>query len=731
MKKVILSIKGMSCSGCANSLEKYLNKQDGVIKASVNLVIAQATIEYEDSLKISDLENFVSEAGFESLGEFNLKKNEKNKTPKINLIIYSFLATLVLYIAMASMLKMPMISFLDMHKNPINYTVCLLILTCPFFLYGKDILKSGFKNLKHLSFNMDTLVTLGVLTCFTYSVYHFILILKGNYMLVDNLYFESCCIIIYFIKLGRFLDNKGKEKSKQAISELVQITPEYALLKGEKQITIDEVKKKDILICKPGMKIAVDGVITKGKCHIDEAFITGEARPVKKKSKDKVLAGSLNIDGYIEYEALNIGKNSTISQIVNLVAQATGTKTKYEKMADRICSLFVPGVIIVALVTFLINLIITKDFSLSFTSFVSVLLVSCPCALGLATPLATVVSIGTCASKQILVKSTTILEQMGHVDTLIFDKTGTLTYGNLKIAHIFNYSKYSQDKLIEIAASLENLATHPIATAFKNYTQEHKLKLIPVNSFKNIEGLGIEGKISKKTYYVGSRKLINKLKLDNPYLKDEDKLLDLNASVIYLVENNNILALIGVLDTPRKEASDVIKKLKKQNIETILLSGDNEKTALAIAEEVGINQVYASVLPQDKTKIVTELQKKGKRVVMIGDGINDAPSLTKADIGISLASGTDIASSCADVILLDNDLKKILNLMEISKKTIKIIKQNLFWAFFYNVLMIPIATGLFRPFNIVIGPMWASCAMMFSSLMVIINALRLKKERKI
>ena len=257
------------------------------------------------------------------------------------------------------------------------------------------------------------------------------------------------------------------------------------------------------------------------------------------------------------------------------------------------------------------------------------------------------------------------------------------------------------------------------------------MKLIPVNSFKNIEGLGIEGKISKKTYYVGSRKLINKLKLDNPYLKDEDKLLDLNASVIYLVENNNILALIGVLDTPRKEASSVIKKLKKQNIETILLSGDNEKTALAIAKEVGIDQVYASVLPQDKTKIVTELQKKGKRVVMIGDGINDAPSLTKADIGISLASGTDIASSCADVILLDNDLKKILNLMEISKKTIKIIKQNLFWAFFYNVLMIPIATGLFRPFKIVIGPMWASCAMMFSSLMVIINALRLKKERKI
>lgn len=730
MQKVILSIGGMSCSACSSGLEKYLNKQDGIKNASVNLVLGQALIEYEDDLTLDVLNRFVKEAGFESLGIYDEKKQEKKKSGKVILIVFSILSILVLYISMSHMVHLPVIPFLHMMKYPINYSLCLTLLSIPYLFYGFDIFKNGYKNLIHKSPNMDTLVSIGVLSSFLYSLFGTIMILNGRSEYVGNLYFESACIVIYFIKIGRFIDSKSKEKTKEAIKDLVQITPTKAILKttdGEKEITLDEVKKGDILICKPGMKVAVDGVITNDSSHIDESFITGESIPVKKETGSSIVAGSLNIDGYIEYKAERIGKDSTISEIVRLVVKATNTKAPIAKIADKVSGVFVPSIMIIAFLTLIIYLLLGSGINTSLTHFVTVLVVACPCALGLATPLAIVVSEGLCAKNGILVKKSETLENAHKVDTIVFDKTGTLTYGNLKISEIYNYSNYTEKELIRIVASIESKSTHPIANAFVNYANDNKLKLFQINDFTNLTGLGLNAIIEKNKYYIGNNKIIKKLDINNNHIKDEEVLSKQGNSIVYVVENNKVIALIGVKDIVRDNAKKVIKELKKLNKQVIVLTGDNELTANVIARELGIDEVIANVLPKDKVNKIKELMSSNKKVMMIGDGINDAPSLATANIGVSVSSGTDIANNSADVILMNDNLINLLNLITISNKTIRNIKQNLFWAFFYNICMIPIAIGLFSRWNINMNPMVAGFAMTISSLTVIFNALRLKR----
>lgn len=730
MQKVILSIGGMSCSACSSGLEKYLNKQDGIINASVNLVLGQALIEYEDNLIIDDLNRFVKEAGFESLGIYDETKKENKQKGKKTLIIFSILSIVILYISMSHMVHLPVIPFLHMIKYPINYSISLLILSVPYLFYSFDIFKSGYKNLIHKSPNMDTLVSIGVLSSFLYSLFGTIMILNGMVEYVERLYFESACIVIYFIKLGRFIDLRSKEKTKEAIKDLVQITPTKAILKtnnGEKEITIDEVKKGDILICKPGMKVAVDGIITKGSSHINESFITGESIPVKKEIDKRVVAGSLNMDGYIEYKAERIGKDSTISEIVRLVIEATNTKAPIAKIADKVSGIFVPSIMIIAFLTLIIYLVLGTDINKSLTHFVTVLVVACPCALGLATPLAIVVSEGLCAKNGILVKKSETLENAHKVDTIVFDKTGTLTYGNLKISEIFNYSNYSEKELIKIVASIESKSTHPIANAFVNYANNNKLKLFQINDFTNLTGLGLNSIIGKNKYYIGNNKILKKLDINNNHIKDEETLSKQGNSIVYVIENNKVIALIGVKDIVRDNAKKVIKELKKLNKQVIILTGDNELTASVIAKELGIDEVIANVLPKDKVNKIKELMSLNKQVMMIGDGINDAPSLATANIGVSVSSGTDIANNSADVILMNDNLINLLNLITISSKTIRNIKQNLFWSFFYNVCMIPIAIGLLSRWNINMNPMVAGFAMTISSLTVIFNALRLKR----
>lgn len=725
MNKIDLSIGGMSCSACSSGLEKYLNKKKGIVDASVNLVLAMATIKYE-GIGINDIERYIKEAGFESLGPYDLFKEKKNKNIKRNLIIYSVLVLILLYVSMSHMVGLPTIDFLNMEKHANNYSIFLLVLTIPFMIYGLDIFKSGYKNLIHKTPNMDTLVSIGVLSSFIYSLFSSIMIILGKDMFVHNLYYESAGVVIYFIKLGRYIDSKSKEKTKEAIKSLVQITPMKALVKtkdGEKEVTIDEVKVGDILICKPGMKFAVDGIIVDGSTHADESFITGESKPNKKSINDNVVAGSLNIDGSVLYEAKAIGKNSTISEIVRLVVDASNTKAPIARFADRVSGYFVPSIILIAVITFISYLLLGKGINDSLVHFVNVLVVSCPCALGLATPLAIVVSEGVCAKNGILVKNSETLENSYKVNTIVFDKTGTLTYGNLKINKINNYSDYKDSELNIIISSLESKSSHPIASAFKN----EKLKLKEVTNYKNIDGIGLEGKIEDNKYYIGNARLFEKLKIENNYSDDEKELTNDGNSILYVIENKKVIALVGVKDIIRDDAKKIINELNVSR-EVIMLTGDNEVTANVIAKELNINNVISNVLPSEKVKEIKNLMEENI-VMMIGDGINDAPSLATSSIGVSIGSGTDIANDSSDVILMNDNLVNIVNLINISKSTIKIIKENLFWAFFYNICMIPISIGLLSRFGINMNPMIAGLSMTLSSVTVMLNTLRLKRVK--
>ena len=734
MKKIILAIDGMTCSACSNGLEKYLNKQEGIKEASVNLVMANALVEYnENILNQEKIEKFVEEAGFKSLGIFKEEGNKKRKKEKIEFLVFLVLAIFMLYISMGSMINLPSIKGLDMHENAISYTTVMLIITICFIFYGFDIIKSGFKNLVHKTPNMDTLVTIGVTSSMVYSLYSIYMVIIGRHHYVENLYFESAAIIIFFIKLGRYVDNVNKDKTKEALQKLVKITPKNAVIKingVEKNVTIDEIKKKDIVVSKPGEKIAVDGKIIEGKAHFDESFLTGESKPVSKTVGQNVIAGSINYDGYIEYEAERIGKDSTISEIVRLVVEATNTKAPIAKLADKVSGYFVPAVIAIAIITFIVYLLLGNAVSEAINVFVTILVVACPCSLGLATPLAIVVSEGLCAENGILVKKSEILENSQKVNTIVFDKTGTLTYGTLKISQIINYSKLEESELMKIVGSIESKATHPISKAFTNYLEEKNIQKVDVKEFEEVSGYGVIGKIENSQITLGNSKMLSKFNIENIHEEDEKKLAENGNSIVYVVKDSNIIALIGVNDMIRDDIQKVIKQLNENNIETIMLTGDNKQTAEKIAQKIGIEKVISNVLPSQKVEEIKKLKQEGKYVMMCGDGINDSPALASANIGVSINSAADIAMDSAEVILTRNDLSGIINLIKISKKTIRNIKQNLFWAFFYNTLMIPIAIGLLKPIGISINPMIASLAMVFSSFSVTLNALRLKKKEK-
>ena len=732
MKKIILSIDGMTCSACSNGLEKYLNKQNGVINASVNLVMANATIDYDDKILDQEkLEKYVKQAGFTSLGIFKeFKIQKQGKKEKAKFIIFTILAIILMYISMGHMANLPTPEIINPHYNPVIYTVTLLLFTILFLIYGFDILKNGYKNLIHLIPNMDTLVAIGVMSSFLYSLYGMYMILNGHHEYTMNLYFESSAIVIYFIKLGRYLDGISKDKTKEAIQKLVKITPNAAVIEingEEKKVTLDEIKKGNIVVCKPGEKIAVDGEIIEGKAHLDESFITGESKPTSKTIGEKVVAGSLNYDGFIKYKAEKIGRESTVSEIVRLVIEASNTKAPIAKIADKISGYFVPVVIIIAIITFIAYLLLGFDMSEAVITFVTILVIACPCSLGLATPLAIVVSEGLCASNGILVKKSEILEKASKVDTIVFDKTGTLTYGKLKISKIYNYSNLTEPEILQLVGSIESKSTHPISKAFTDYMSENKIEQVAVGNFENIAGFGIVGEIKNQKIILGNNKIVERYNINNNHLEDERNLTKQGNSIIYVIRDSTIIALIGVNDIVRENAHEVIQKINERNITTIMLTGDNLETAKKIGAELGITEVIANVLPKEKAEMIKKLKTENKYVMMCGDGINDSPALANADIGVSVKSGTDIAMDSSDVILTKNDLSSIYKLIKISEKTIRNIKQNLFWAFFYNMLMIPIAIGVLTPIGITINPMWASLAMVFSSLTVIANTLRLKK----
>ena len=789
MKKVLLKIGGMTCSACSSGLEKYLNKQDGIESAAVNLVMNNANIQYdEQKLDLKQIEKFVEKAGFESLGIDDFQKEEKKQNnQKYKLIALGVLAVITLYISMGHMIGLPAIPYLNMHENPINYAIVLLILAITACIFGWDILKNGYKNLVHKSPNMDTLVGLGVLSSIIYSLYGTFMILKGNTEYVNNLYYESAVIIIFFIKIGKYVENRNKDKTKEAISQLMMITPKHAtvLRDGEQvQVTIDEINEGDIVVCKPGEKIAVDGEIVDGITHIDESFITGESMPVKKEKGKKVIAGSINYEGTIEYKAEKIGKNSTVSEIVKLVVEATSTKAPIAKIADKISGIFVPTIIVIAVLSGLVWFAINRDVSWAINVFISVLVVACPCSLGLATPLSIVIASGESSKKGILIKNSEALENAHKVKTVVFDKTGTLTKGKLSLSKIYNYTEnysnnqelkadgfenvetnsnekgkqLSDDDIIKIVASIESKSEHPIARGVVAEAKERKIELEKVKEFQNLAGLGVTALYNGEKYIIGNKKLMeqngieissknsvsekadkklkNRITSENTIIekigleqveKDEEELQKAGNSILFVAKENELIALLGVKDNVKENAKDVVSKLKLFGINVVMLTGDNEKTAKAIANSIGIDNVIAGVMPRDKAKTIENLKKNNELVMMCGDGINDSISLVKADIGVSVGNGTDVAMDSSNVVLMNNNLEKIVDLIEISGKTIRNIKQNLFWAFFYNLCMLPIAVGVLSPLGITINPMMASIAMTISSVTVTLNSLRLKR----
>ena len=733
MKKVLLKIDGMTCSACSSGLEKYLNKQDGIKEAVVNLVMNNASVEYDDTkLTLEQVEKFVEKAGFTSLGIDNFEKDEKKKSnEKYKLIGITIISLLVLYISMSHMVGLPVIPFLHMLNHPVNFAVALFILTTIVLVMGRDILKNGYKNLIHKTLNMDTLVTIGVLASYIYSIYGTIQILNGQKEYVENLYYESAAIVIFFIKIGKFVENKNKDKTKEALKSLMSITPNNAtIIRDEKEVklTIDEIQKGDIVICKPGEKIAVDGEIVDGETHINESFITGESVPVKRGVGSKVIAGSINYEGTIKYKAEKIGRESTVSEIVRLVAGATATKAPIAKIADKISGYFVPVVLVIAVISFVLWFAISKDLAHAINIFVSILVVACPCSLGLATPLAVVIASGNASKKGILVKTSEALENTHKVKTICFDKTGTLTKGTLSVSKIYNYGGIEENELIKKVASIENKSEHPIARAIVNYAKEKNIELEEVKEFKAIAGFGVSAETNEgDKYLIGNSKLMNNENIEILNNEDEKTLVNEGNSILFVSKNGKLVALIGVKDVLKENVVEVIKELKAKHIEIVMLTGDNEKTAEIIAKQIGIDKVISNVTPKEKAEKIKELKKDGL-VMMCGDGINDSVSLVTSDIGVSISSGTDIAMDSAQVVIMNDDLEKINELREISEKTIRNIKQNLFWAFFYNVCMIPVACGILEPFGVEMNPMIAAFAMTISSLTVVLNALRLRTK---
>ena len=723
MKKIVLRIGGMTCSACSSGLEKYLSRQEGISSASVNLVLSLATIEYENLSK-KDLERFVKEAGFQSLGEFKgVEDLESKKEDKTKYIVLGILILIMMYLGMGEMLGLPTIPFLNM-DYPVLLSSVFLLITIVYLIFGFDILKSGFTNLIHRMPNMDTLVLFSVFFSLAYSLFGYVQIILGNLSYMHHLYFESAAMVLYFVKLGRYIESFSKDQTKSAIRKLVQITPSKAIVKdGEKltEVTIDEVSTGDTLVCRAGDKVAVDGTVTSGKTYVDESFITGESAPVLKTSGSKVIAGSICYDGYIEYSAEKIGKESTISEIVTMVVDATNTKSKVQKMADRISSYFVPIILAIAIVTFILSYLLGCSFSVSFTHFVTVLVVACPCALGLAVPLVVVVSNGLCAEKGLFLRNGEVLERAKTIDTIVLDKTGTLTQGKLRVYEFQNDSNLTDAEFLNVVANLESFSSHPIHTAFD------VTKKLDVSHFEELSGMGILAKINDDEYYLGNHKILTRLKLKNRYQTKEDDYSKAGCSIIYVVQNKKLIGIIGVKDTVREESKEAIHEFMHRGIDVVMLTGDHEGVANQIAKEVGIRHVISDVLPKEKASYIEKLKQDGKHVIMVGDGINDAPALVASSIGISINQGTDVAMDSADVILMNNNLSNIIDFIDISKQSYHIIWQNLFWAFFYNALMIPIAAGLLLPLGITMNPMVASIAMTISSLTVVMNSLRLRR----
>ena len=747
-KVIELKIEGMTCAACAKAVERVGKKLEGVESISVNIATDKANIIYNPAkVKLSQIKAAIEKSGYKpieeqkkiNVDEDKLKKEKEMKTLFTKFIIATVFAIPLFYIAMGPMIPKPfgpwpLPEILNPMTNTINYALIQLLLVIPVMGAGYKFYVHGFKSLFSKSPNMDTLVAIGTSAAFLYSVYTTIQIANGSItgMHHHQLYYESAGIIIALILLGKYFESRSKGKTSEAIKKLMGLQPKTAILiinGSEVETPIDEVMVGDIILVKPGEKIPVDGIVIEGNTSVDESMLTGESIPVEKTVGSKVTGASINKNGSIKFKAEKVGSNTALAQIVKLVEDAQGTKAPIAKLADTVSGYFVPIVMTIAVVSALLWWIFGgKDIVFVLTIFISILVIACPCALGLATPTAIMVGTGKGAENGILIKSGEALELSHKINTIIFDKTGTITEGKPKVTDIITSEGIEERYLLEIAASAEKKSEHPLGEAIVRCGIEKEIDFKKLENFKAIPGYGIEVIINNKNILLGNRKLMNERNISLLNLEDKsDELAREGKTPMYIAIDNNIGGIIAVADVVKESSKRAIEILHQMGIKVAMVTGDNKKTANAIASQVGIDIVLAEVLPEDKSQEVEKLQKKGNFVAMVGDGINDAPAVAKADIGIAIGSGTDVAMESADIVLMRSDLMDVPNAIKLSNATIKNIKQNLFWAFGYNTIGIPVAAGLLYIFGgPLLNPMIAAAAMSLSSVSVVTNALRLK-----
>jgi len=755
MVKKILNIKGMHCASCSAIIKSKLSKLDGVKNVDVNFATEKANVDFDDNkININKMNIEVGKLGYilsdgmndmpsmdhsEHLG-MSMSKHDKEKELAEQKNKTLFVLPLALLVFIIMMWNIIAETFKIVPRIPIPmqlFNIILMILsTILIFWVGKPFISGVIRFIKYRVANMDTLIGIGTLTAYTYST---IITLFPQIQILMKLpeytYFDVVIVVIGFVTLGKYLESRSKQKTGDAIEKLLNLQAKTALvIRGNKEVevSINDVVHNDLIIVKPGTKIPVDGVIMEGMSYIDESMITGEPMPAQKKISDQVIAGTINTSGSFILKATKIGSETLLAQIIKMVEEAQGSKAPIQALADKISSIFVPIVLIIAFITIGAWLIFgtgSQKLSYGLMSFVGVLVIACPCALGLATPTAIIVGVGKGAKEGILIKDAATLEKLHKVDTVIVDKTGTITIGKPTLVDINNYSKLSKTDFISLITSLENKSEHPIARAILNYSKEKNIPILSVTNFSNIEGKGLKGSINNNDYYIGNVKLIEDLKLNFDNSIIEQYTLQGKTPVI-LANNNEVLGFVMVADEIKPEAINAISDLHKLGIEVIMITGDDEKAANYIANLVGIDSVIAHVLPKDKLEKIKQLQSQGKIVAMAGDGVNDAPALAQANVGIAMGTGTDVAIESAGITLLNGDISKLVKAVKLSKITMRGIKQNLFWAFGYNVIGIPLAAGLFYPiFGWLLNPVFAGLAMAMSSVSVVSNSLRIKTRR--
>lgn len=731
------TVTGMSCASCANAVGKALNKNND-INASVNFATEKLNIEYDEKkYNFDKIREIVESAGYGLVEDMIEDKKmelyqEKIKSLKNRLILAIIFVVPLLYISMGHMLGAVLPEFLNPKVNPLNFALAQFVLTLPIIYAGRDFFLHGFKNLVRKSPTMDSLIAIGATAAVLYGIYATFRIVTVDPEAHMDLYYETAGTIITLILFGKLLEAKTKGQTSSAIKKLIGLQPKKAKIienGAEKEVLIENLKVGDIVIVKPGEKIAVDGRIVEGATSIDESMLTGESLPVSKKVGDKVVGGSINKNGSIRFEATEIGENTVLSQIIKLVEEAQGSKAPISRMADIVSAYFVPIVIGIAIITGIAWFLSGSGLVTALSFFIAVLVIACPCALGLATPTSIMVGTGKGAENGILIKSGEALETAHKIKTVVFDKTGTITKGKPVLTDLIAYGKYNENELLKIAASVENDSEHLLAEAIVNKAKEKNIEIKPYEKFRAMPGYGIRAIFEGKEVQIGNRKLMENRKINVEISqKDYDILSNEGKTPMYISIDNELVGLVAVADVIKETSKEAIEKLKKMGIKTIMLTGDNEKTAKFIAKQVGIDDVISEVLPYQKSQKVKELQEKDEFVAMVGDGINDSPALAQANVGIAIGNGTDVAIESADIILIRNDLRDVAGAISLSKATITNIKENLFWALFYNVLGIPFAAGIFYAFfnGPKLDPMIAAFAMSFSSVSVLGNALRLK-----